>query len=116
MDFATAVKTVLVQKYAKFDGRAMRSEYWWFVLFSFIASLVLAIIDWVLGVQLLQNIYSLAVLIPSLAVGARRLHDIGKSGWWQLIALTVIGILLLIYWYVQPSDPNSNTYGPPPVA
>ena len=115
MDFATAVKTVLTQKYAKFDGRAMRSEFWWFTLFSFVTSLVLGIVDSVLGIALLQNIFGLAVLIPSLAVGARRLHDIGRSGWWQLIALTIIGIFLLIYWYVQPSE-GDNQYGPPPVA
>ena len=115
MDFATAVKTVLVQKYAKFDGRATRSEFWWFVLFSFVSSLVLGIVDYVLGIALLQNIFGLAVLIPTLAVAARRLHDIGKSGWWQLIWLTIIGILLLIYWYVQPSE-GDNQYGPPPVA
>ena len=115
MDFATAVKTVLAQKYAKFDGRAMRSEFWWFSLFSFITSLVLGIVDGVLGIALLQNIFGLAVLIPSLAVGARRLHDVGRSGWWQLIALTVIGIFLLIYWYVQPSE-GDNQYGPPPAA
>lgn len=104
-----------MQKYAKFDGRASRSEFWWFALFSFVASLVLGLIDSVLGVALLQNIFGLAVLIPSLAVAARRLHDIGKSGWWQLIGLTVIGILLLIYWYVQPSE-GENQYGPSPVA
>lgn len=115
MDFATAVKTVLTQKYAKFDGRAMRSEFWWFTLFSFVTSLVLGIVDGVLGIALLQNIFGLAVLIPSLAVGARRLHDVGRSGWWQLIALTIIGIFLLIYWYVQPSE-GDNQYGPPPVA
>jgi len=57
------------------------------------------------------------VLLPSLAVGARRLHDIGRSGWWQLLSLIpVIGVLVLIYWYIQPGDPEANEYGPPPPA
>lgn len=112
MDFATAVKTVVMQKYAKFDGRASRPEFWWFFLFYFVASLVLGVLDGVLGVQLLQTVFGLAMLIPSLAVGARRLHDIGKSGWWQLISLTIIGILLLIYWWAQPAT-GENQYGTP---
>lgn len=115
MDFATAVKTVLVQKYVKFDGRASRSEFWWFTLFSFIVSAVLYLVDGVLGIDLLRNIYSLAVLLPTLAVGARRLHDIGKSGWWQLLIITLIGILVLIYWWVQPSE-GENQHGPTPAA
>lgn len=116
MDFATAVKTVVMEKYAKFDGRAMRSEYWWWILFVFAGSIVLGIVDYILGVQLLGSIFSLATLIPGLAVSARRLHDIGRSGWWILIAFTIIGILLLIYWYIQPSDPRTNEYGPAPIA
>jgi uncharacterized membrane protein YhaH (DUF805 family) len=116
MNFTDAVKSVLTLNYANFNGRASRSEYWWYVLFAFIASFVLQTIDgWVLGFALLGTIFSLATIIPGIAVGVRRLHDIGKSGWWLLIALTVIGIVLLIYWHVQPSE-GDNEYGPTPAA
>jgi uncharacterized membrane protein YhaH (DUF805 family) len=112
MDFATAVQTVVVQKYANFSGRAMRSEYWWFVLAYFIASLVLMLVDKVLGVQLLSTILGLALLIPSIAVGVRRLHDLDKSGWWLLIALIpLIGGLVLLYWFCQPGTPGPNRFG-----
>lgn len=114
MTFADAVKSVLTVNYANFNGRASRSEYWWFALFYVIVAVVLGIVDAMLGMQILGTIFGLAVLIPSLAVGVRRLHDVGRSGWWILIAFTVIGVLLLIYWYVQPSDPAANEYGPPP--
>ena len=115
MDFATAVKTVIMQKYANFSGRAIRSEYWWFVLAYIIAYLVLAIVDYVLGAQLLTSILSLALLIPSIAVGVRRLHDLDKSGWWLLLGLIPIVGLILIYWFAQPGTPGSNRFGPPAI-
>lgn len=115
MDFQTAVRTCF-NKYATFTGRARRPELWWFALFNLLASAVLAIFDSVLGFEFFNSIYSLVILLPSLAVGARRLHDIGRSGWWLLLSLVpVIGILVLIYWYIQPTDPAANEYGPPPV-
>lgn len=114
MDFATAVKTVMMEKYANFSGRAMRSEYWWFILFYFIAYLVLAVVDYLLGVQLLTAILSLGLLIPSIGVGVRRLHDLDKSGWWLLLCLVpIIGALVLIYWFCQPGTPGANRFGPP---
>jgi uncharacterized membrane protein YhaH (DUF805 family) len=115
MDFATAVKTVVMQKYANFSGRAIRSEYWWFVLAYIIAYLVLAIVDYVLGAQLLTAILSLALLIPSIAVGVRRLHDLDKSGWWLLLGLIPIVGLILIYWFCQPGTPGANRFGPPAI-
>ncbi|RYE55078.1 MAG: DUF805 domain-containing protein [Rhizobiaceae bacterium] len=115
MDFATAVKTVVMQKYANFSGRAIRSEYWWFVLAYIIAYLVLAIVDYVLGAQLLTAILSLALLIPSIAVGVRRLHDLDKSGWWLLLGLVPIVGLILIYWFAQPGTPGDNRFGPPAI-
>lgn len=117
MDFQTAVKTCF-QKYATFSGRARRAEYWWFALFNLIASLVLGFIDGALfGGQVLGTIYSLAILIPSIAVGARRLHDIGRSGWWLLIGLIpLIGALVLLWWFIQPSQEGSNQFGPDPLA
>ena len=98
MDFVQAIKSCLGQ-YATFSGRASRSEYWWFFLFQ----VIVLIIASVLG-DIVNLLVSLALLLPALAVGARRLHDIGRSGWWQLLVLTGIGVLLLIFWWVQPSS------------
>ncbi|HWU84642.1 MAG TPA: DUF805 domain-containing protein [Rhodocyclaceae bacterium] len=102
MNFADAVKTCF-SKYADFNGRATRSEFWWWVLFTFIVSLVLGFVS-----HMLSSVFSLAVLIPSLAVGARRLHDIDRSGWWQLVLfIPLIGLILMIYWCVQEGkEPN----------
>lgn len=125
MNFQTAVRTVLLEKYATFSGRARRAELWWFVLFNIVVSIILSIIDRaIFGVSMetgmtnsvLGVIYSLAVLLPSITVGARRLHDIGRSGWWLLIAfIPLIGALILIYWYIQPSQDGSNEHGPNPI-
>lgn len=97
MDFVSAVKSCLGQ-YATFSGRAVRSEFWWFFLFQIIVVVVASFVS-----ELAANLASLALLLPALAVGARRLHDIGRSGWWQLLTITGIGFLVLIYWWVQPS-------------
>ncbi len=114
LDIATAVRSVLSQ-YANFTGRARRSEFWWFYLANFLASIVASIIDQIIGVPLFQVVVALGLLIPGLAVGARRLHDIGKSGWWQLIALVpLVGIILLIVWWATDSDPAPNQHGPSP--
>ena len=112
MDFMTSIKTVL-GKYADFNGRARRSEFWWWVLAAEIVNLVLT---YVLQVQVLGFLFALAILLPNLAVGARRLHDTGKSGWLQLIALTIIGIIPLIVFFAQDSAPGDNKYGPNPKA
>jgi len=110
MDFQTAVKTCF-SKYADFNGRASRSEYWWFVLAEVIVLIVASLIH-----QFVYVIAALGFLLPALAVGARRLHDIGKSGWLQLLMLIPIVNLVLIYFYVQPTQPESNSYGEPPTA
>ena len=115
-------------RYAKFDGRATRSEYWYFILFYFILALIVSLVDILvinpmLGLTpeqaqqggILQIIVGLGLLIPTLALTIRRLHDIGKSGWWFLIALIpIIGALALIYFYVQDSQVGSNLYGENP--
>jgi uncharacterized membrane protein YhaH (DUF805 family) len=109
MDFKTAVITCFT-KYIDFDGRASRSEMWWFVLACFLAGLIVGMIAGPLGA-----IVSVATLLPSLAVGVRRLHDIGKSGWWILIGfIPLIGWIIAIYWAVQPSAQGSNEYGEQP--
>ena len=104
MNFGQAISSCL-SKYATFSGRASRSEYWWFVLFQFLALFIAIMVS-----EVLYGLVALGLLLPALAVGARRLHDIGKSGWWQLLALTGIGSFVLLYWYVQPSDHSATTY------
>lgn len=106
MDFIGSTKTCLV-KYADFSGRAKRSEYWWFYLFVTLATTFAQILDNAIGSNNLGNLTSLALFVPSIAVGARRLHDINRSGWWQLIALTGIGVFLLIYWYIKDSQDDA---------
>ena len=98
------------RNYFDFQGRATRPEFWWFVLFLFLLGLGTAVADASLGLGgedmtcPINLIASLATLVPSFSVGARRLHDIGRTGWWQLIAFTGIGIFVLIYWWCQPTS------------
>jgi len=114
MDIATAVRSVLGQ-YANFQGRARRSEFWWFYLASVVATIVAAILDAVIGAPIFQIVVGLGLVIPTLAVGARRLHDIGKSGWWQLIGLVpLVGFIVLIVFYAQDGHPTPNQHGPSP--
>lgn len=108
MTFTESV-TKCFTNYVGFSGRASRSEYWWWVLFVVLAMLVLGMVSIDIA-----NIFSLAVLLPGIAVGARRLHDIGKSGWWQLLGfIPVLGWLVLLYWAVQPSE-GQNDFGAAP--
>jgi uncharacterized membrane protein YhaH (DUF805 family) len=106
----------VLKNYVGFEGRARRKEYWMFVLFSIIVSIVLSIIQSILRLEaVLTSLYSLAVLLPSLAVGARRLHDTGRSGWWLLISLIpLIGSIILIVFMCQDSESNANRFGPNP--
>ncbi len=118
MDFQTAVRTVLQQKYADFNGRAPRSEYWWFVLAYAIAYVVLAVIGSILGRigMFLPLLLALAVFIPAIAVSIRRLHDVDKSGWWLLIALVpFVGGLILLYFTVQRGTIGPNQFGEDPL-
>ena len=121
MSFQESIKTCLQRKYATFNGRARRSEYWFFVLFTALVGIVAGILDSILGWRNgsygtgpIQGILQLALLVPTLAVGARRLHDTGRSGWWQLISLIpLVGWIILIVFYVQDSQ-QDNKYGPNP--
>lgn len=110
------------KKFAEFSGRARRKEYWLFVLFNIVVTIVLTLIDRALGLLnqdsglgVLSGIYSLAALIPSLAVTVRRLHDTGRSGWWILIGLVpCIGGLAILILAVLDSEAGDNAYGPNP--
>lgn len=105
----------VLRKYAHFEGRARRSEYWYFTLFNVLIAIGLGLIDGVLDIAVLSTLYSLAVLIPSLAVAVRRLHDTGRSGWWLLIGLVpLIGAIVLLVFMVGDSESGANQYGPSP--
>ncbi|MCH7910220.1 MAG: DUF805 domain-containing protein [Candidatus Hydrogenedentes bacterium] len=112
----------VLKKYAVFSGRTQRQEYWMFTLFNIIITLVLFIIAGVIATALeiaaaglLPNLYTLAVLLPGIAVTVRRLHDTGRSGWWLLIAFVpFIGAIVLLVFYVQDSQPGENQFGPNP--
>lgn len=113
----------VIKKYAVFSGRARRSEYWYFVLFTLIISVILGIADNALGLVspevgtgILGGIYSLAVLIPSIAVTVRRLHDTDRSGWWVLVALIPLVGLVLLVFMIQEGTSEDNQYGPNPKA
>ena len=111
-----------LKKYAVFSGRSRRMEYWYFVLFNLVVYIVFSLIDALLGtfnvvqgVGLLSGLYALAVLIPTLAVHVRRLHDIDRTGWWILIRLIpLIGTIVLLVFALTPGTPGSNRYGPDP--
>jgi uncharacterized membrane protein YhaH (DUF805 family) len=104
----------VLKKYAVFEGRAGRQEFWMFVLFHLIAIVVLAIIGSIIRTQIILYIYYLATLIPYLALGVRRLHDTGRSGWWWLISFIPFGGFVLLFFFIIDSQPGTNKYGPNP--
>lgn len=109
--------TAAVQQYINFEGRNTRTQYWMFILFYMIFYVVCAIVGKVIGTTLIALLYSLALLLPSIAAATRRLHDTGRSGWWQLIALIpLLGAIVLIVFLAQDTTPGDNQYGPNPKA
>lgn len=102
MTFGESIK-VCFSKYADFTGRAVRSEFWWWTLFTFLVSLATGLLS-----EMVSGLFSLATILPSLAVGARRLHDTDRSGWWQLLwFIPVIGWIILLVWFIQEGkEPN----------
>ena len=116
MSFVDAVKNVLTN-YVKFEGRARRSEYWYFFLFNLAVSVVLAIIVNVTGIRILSTLWSLAMLLPGLGVCVRRLHDIGKRWPWILVAfIPVAGAIWLIVMLATNGQEGENAFGPDPKA
>jgi uncharacterized membrane protein YhaH (DUF805 family) len=110
MDFTNSIKrNMTTAAYAQFDGRASRSEYWWFYLFTLLAGLATEVVGSTVG-----NLATLVFFLPGLALAVRRLHDVGRSGWWVLILFTVIGIPVFLYWTVKDSDKGKNAYGEGP--
>lgn len=119
VSFSQAVRMAF-DSYCRFQGRSSRSEYWWWVLFVAILSFCIGIVEGILGfsmtaVQTTSGILSLVLLLPGLGLSVRRLHDIGKSGWWILLGLIpVVGAIVLIIWFAQNSQMQDNQYGPVP--
>ncbi|MBQ9253373.1 MAG: DUF805 domain-containing protein [Bacteroidales bacterium] len=104
-----------LRQYADFNGRARRKEYWMFVLFNIIFAIVAGIIDGIIGLNLFSIIYPLVVLIPGLAVAVRRLHDIGKSGWYYLLILIpIIGFIIILIWFCREGETTTNQWGENP--
>jgi uncharacterized membrane protein YhaH (DUF805 family) len=112
------------RRYVDFNGRSSRSEFWWWVLFQFIIGYVFALLEVIVGGPMssmyglvvgLSWLVNLGLFLPSLAVAVRRLHDTGRSGWWYLLVLTIIGIIPLIIWYATPGTVGDNRYGPDPL-
>lgn len=110
--------------FVTFSGRASRSEYWYFVLFSFLVGMICGFLDAMLfgqpdpqatSLQPIASIAQLVLFLPSLSVGIRRLHDTNRSGWWILIAFTIIGLIPLIYWYCIKGTQGDNRFGPDPL-
>ena len=115
LGFNEAVSTCF-RKYFDFTGRARGSEFWWFVLFCFVIFIVASILDMSLFGYTWEDygplyiITNVGLFIPQISVAARRLHDTGKSGWWQLIWLTIIGAFFLLYWYIKKGDTDKNRF------
>ena len=112
MDMINIWKTVVLERYTKFDGRAGRAEFWWFVLANFLVYLVLAILIAISNFFVILYLgYAIAVIVPSIAVAIRRLHDTNKSGWWLLLALTGIGGIVLLVFYILEGTNGPNDHG-----
>lgn len=138
MTFGAAVQSCL-SKYATFTGRAPRSEFWWFWLFSLLVEIAAVFVGGMLltgsvieqgmapGMWSMHGWYVYAVpnwlaglahlllILPGLAVAVRRLHDVGRSGWWLLLLFIPLGIFVLLFWWVQPSEREPNAHGLPPL-
>ena len=120
MGFIEAIKSCF-NKYVDFKGRARRSEYWFFSLFTLLVSLILGFAEGYLGIfpntdqAILANIFSLLIIIPFIAVGVRRLHDTNHSGWWYLlIIIPIIGWIIILIWLCKNSDEKDNRFGSNP--
>lgn len=119
MNFSEAIQSGF-NNYVNFNGRAQRSAFWYWVLFAFIGGIVCNILDMAIfgsdSFYPLSTIFTIGTILPNLAVGARRLHDTGRSGWWQLLwFLPIIGFIILLIWFIQQGEAGTNQYGPNPL-
>ncbi len=115
MNFSQAVSNCF-SNYATFSGRARRSELWYFILFLILLQIVAAVIDYAIGIKVFEYAVSLATFLPAIAVEVRRLHDIGRSGWWLFLSLIpLVGAIILLVWLCRRGDAATNPYGPPPI-
>ena len=109
MTFGKSISTCM-GKYVDFNGRASRPEYWWFYLFTVLLSWGSLIVD---HSGIVSGIVNLALLLPTLSAAARRLYDTNRSGWWMLIAFTIVGLIPLIIWLASKGNDQANEYGNP---
>lgn len=113
-EIITIIKSVVLKNYFNFEGRATRREFWTFTLAYMVVNLILSCIP--KAGPIISGLLGLALLCPSLGVGARRLHDINKSGWLQLIAfIPLVGAIILIVWWAKEGNKEANQYGEVPV-
>ncbi|HEX4198452.1 MAG TPA: DUF805 domain-containing protein [Caulobacteraceae bacterium] len=127
MGFVQAI-TSGFRRYVDFNGRSSRSEYWYWILFYFLVSVAFGVLEQLASlagggpnaishiISLLDNLVDLAFFLPTIAVAVRRLHDTDRSGWWYLIAFTVIGLIPLIIWFCTRGTIGENRFGPDPLA
>ncbi len=114
MDFTSAIKSGF-SNYANFSGRASRSEYWYFTLFSVIVNIGASLIDQILGIYIVAGLAGIALIVPGLSIAWRRLHDLDKSGAWWFIWFTCFGIIVLFVWFVTKGTAGPNRFGPDPL-
>ena len=119
MGFTEAI-TSGFRNYVNFSGRAVRSEFWYWVLFAILASIVAGLIDLALfgveGSSPINSLVGLALFLPGLAVSVRRLHDLDRSGWWILLGLIpLVGVIILIVWYCKRGTIGANRFGADPL-
>jgi uncharacterized membrane protein YhaH (DUF805 family) len=117
MGFTEAIQSGF-RNYVTFSGRAARSEYWWFYLFTVLVNFAGGFLDGLTGgVGLINLAVFLGLILPTIAMAVRRLHDKDRSGWWLFIGLVpLIGILLILYWFVTRGTPGPNRFGPDPLS
>jgi uncharacterized membrane protein YhaH (DUF805 family) len=115
MNFAEAIRSGF-SNYVNFSTRALRSEYWYWVLFAIIGVIVAEIIDHIFGIVAVYPLFALATFLPGIAVGVRRLHDLDRSGWWLLLTfIPLVGAIILIIWFCGRGTAGANRFGPEPV-
>ncbi len=111
MDFAPAVRSGF-KNYVGFEGRASRSEYWYWTLFTIVATIAAGFMDSIVGLGFFSGIVSLGLFLPSLAVAFRRIHDIDRTAWWILLSFTIIGGIVLLVWFCLRGTTGPNRFGP----